>query len=120
MNAVTRRLLEMLQSDSPDRRRAAAIVIGELGIRETRLLKVLSGMAQSPDRAVQEVAPRERDFSSLTLSLSEPGLEAIKAKIRKFRKEILEMARQDTEVDRVYQVNFHVFPLSHPHPGRKA
>jgi len=56
MNAVTRRLLEMLQSDSPDRRRAAAIVIGELGIRETRLLKVLSGMAQSPDRAVQEVA----------------------------------------------------------------
>lgn len=56
MNAVTRKLFEMLQSESPDRRRAAALVIGELGIREPRVLKALAAMAESPERAVQEVA----------------------------------------------------------------
>jgi hypothetical protein len=56
MNAVTRKLFEMLQGDSSDRRRAAALVIGELGIREPRVLKALATMAESPDRAVQDVA----------------------------------------------------------------
>jgi len=56
MNAVTRKLLEMLQSDSPDRRRAAAIVIGELEIREPRVQKALITMAESPQRPLQEAA----------------------------------------------------------------
>ncbi len=56
MNAVTRKLLEMLQSDSPDRRRAAAMVIGELGIREPRVQKALVAMAESPHRPLQEAA----------------------------------------------------------------
>jgi uncharacterized protein (TIGR02147 family) len=72
-------------------------------------------MAELAIRSVREAAPPERDFSSLTLSLSPHCLEAVKAKLRKFRKEILEMARQDTDVDGVYQMNFQVFPLSHRH-----
>ncbi len=77
-------------------------------------------MAELAIRAIQEMQPAERDFSSLTLSLSPATLEAVKAKIRKFRKEILEMARQDEQVSGVYQVNFQVFPLSHHHPAGGA
>jgi hypothetical protein len=50
------------------------------------------------------------------MSLSPRSLETILAKLRRFRKEVLEVANQDPIVDRVYQMNFQVFPLSHPHP----
>ena len=89
-------------------------------IRATLVNNLHVSMADLAVRAIHEVDPRERDFSSLTLSLSPHCLEAVKAKLRKFRKEVLEMARQDTHVDGVYQMNFHLFPLSHRHPGGKA
>jgi uncharacterized protein (TIGR02147 family) len=72
------------------------------------------GMGVLALRAVAEVDPLERNFSALTLSLSPNSLDTILAKLRRFRKEILEVARQDPEVDRVYQMNFQVFPLSNP------
>ena len=82
-------------------------------IQATLVNNLHVSMAELAIRAIQEMDPMERDFSSLTLSLSPHCLEAVKAKVRKFRKEILEMARQDTDVNGVYQMNFHVFPLSH-------
>jgi HEAT repeat protein len=56
LNALTRRLLDMLQSDSPDRRRAAAIVLGELRMHDPIVLNALGKMIKSPDRTVQAVA----------------------------------------------------------------
>jgi HEAT repeat protein len=56
LNAVNRKLLEMLQSASPDRRHAAALVLGELGTRDAKVLRVLGRMAESPDRITQELA----------------------------------------------------------------
>ncbi len=71
-------------------------------------------------RALAEINPSERNFSFVTLSLSQRSLETIYAKLRRFRKEVLEVARQDPEVDRVVQMNFQIFPLSHPHPSPNA
>ena len=53
MNALTRKLIEMLQSDSSERQRAAAIVIGELGVRDPKALKALGKMAESPEQEVR-------------------------------------------------------------------
>jgi uncharacterized protein (TIGR02147 family) len=53
-----------------------------------------------------------RDISSLTLGINRNDVRAIKAKIQQFRKEIIEIARASENADRVYQLNFHFFPVS--------
>ncbi len=58
MKSVSRQLEEMLQSDDAERRKAAAIVIGELQIRDGKILKTLGKMAASGDREIQWTALR--------------------------------------------------------------
>jgi uncharacterized protein (TIGR02147 family) len=60
------------------------------------------------DRSKKEL----RDISSLTLGINKEDVAAIKAKIQLFRKEIMEIARSSQNADRVYQLNFHFFPVS--------
>jgi uncharacterized protein (TIGR02147 family) len=60
------------------------------------------------DRSKKEL----RDISSLTLGINKEDVAAIKTKIQQFRKEIMEIARSSQNADRVYQLNFHFFPVS--------
>ncbi|NLD91181.1 MAG: TIGR02147 family protein [Fibrobacter sp.] len=53
-----------------------------------------------------------RDISSLSIGISEAGFQKITGMIAEFRKAIAEVANSDNDADRVYQVNFQVFPLS--------
>jgi HEAT repeat protein len=53
---VTAKLLEMLESEHPERRRAAALLIGELQVQDARILKTLGKMVASQDRPAQEMA----------------------------------------------------------------
>lgn len=108
------------KSDNGTFKLTEAIVSSGDRIRAPLVNNLHITMAELAIRAVQEMQPVERDFSSLTLSLSPNTLEAVKARIRKFRKELLEMARQDEKVSGVYQLNFQVFPLSHHHAGGAA
>ena len=62
--------------------------------------------------AIERFAPEERDISTLTVNLSQKGLALVKDKIRSLRKELLEVENMESECDRVYQVNFQIFPLS--------
>ncbi|MFQ5458955.1 MAG: HEAT repeat domain-containing protein, partial [Myxococcota bacterium] len=52
----TRLLLARLESDEPERRKAAGLVIGELQITDARVLKTLGKMAASGDRDAQWIA----------------------------------------------------------------
>lgn len=70
--------------------------------------------------ALKAFKPEERSFSGLTLTLSPKGLENARAKLRVFRKELLELAREDSDVNRVYQMNFQVFPLSRAYLGGES
>jgi uncharacterized protein (TIGR02147 family) len=53
----------------------------------------------------------ERDISALTLGVGEEDFKAIKARIQAFRKEIMDMAMASHAPDRVYQLNFQLFPV---------
>jgi uncharacterized protein (TIGR02147 family) len=58
----------------------------------------------------------ERDISTLTLSFSKELYNTIHEKLKGFRRDILELVKNDANaVDRVYQVNFQIFPLSKYH-----
>jgi uncharacterized protein (TIGR02147 family) len=60
-----------------------------------------------------ETIPREeRDISSLTLTLSQSDLPALRAKAEAFRSELTQMALAATESDRVMQINIQIFPMA--------
>jgi uncharacterized protein (TIGR02147 family) len=62
--------------------------------------------------ALENYPRQNRSVSSLTLSLSEKGQREIEEKLKLFRRELLEVAYRDRNVDRVCQVNFQVFPYT--------
>jgi uncharacterized protein (TIGR02147 family) len=62
--------------------------------------------------ALDAYPPKTRPFSYLTLSVSESSFERIRDKIRAFRKEMLEIAVEEGQADRLYQMNLQFFPLS--------
>lgn len=53
-----------------------------------------------------------REISSVTVKVSEDGFNRLKRRIQEFREEILHMVESDSDVDRVAQLNFQLFPLS--------
>lgn len=55
---------------------------------------------------------KHRAHSTLSLSISEQDFKQIKNKLSGLRREILELALNCSRPDRVYQVNFNIFPLS--------
>lgn len=57
--------------------------------------------------------PRElRDLSTITATLSAESVEKVKAAIGALRATVLTLAEQDEKVDRVYQMNIQLFPLT--------
>ena len=62
--------------------------------------------------ALERFPKDKRDSSTLTLGLSEAGYRAAVEKIAELRRELLDIARFDHDIDRVIQVNLHAFPLT--------
>ena len=62
--------------------------------------------------AMEKLPMDKRNISGVTVGISERTYRNIIDKVKKCREEIVAIAREDTAADRVYQVNFHLFPLS--------
>jgi uncharacterized protein (TIGR02147 family) len=69
-------------------------------------------MAELGKQALDRFPKSERDISTLTLSLSQEGLSRAKAVIQHAREEVLNIANSDSLADRVYELNWQLFPLS--------
>lgn len=63
-------------------------------------------------KALEKLPSQQRNFSTLTLSVSRETYDAILDELRSFRRKVLEMARQSENPDRILQMNFHAFPMS--------
>ncbi len=82
---------------------------------EVRSLAVQNFHVQNMVLAAESIdtVPRsERDISCLVVGLSEESVQLYKEEIRKFRKRLLEIARKEKKVTRVYHTNFQFFPMS--------
>jgi|WetSurMetagenome_2_1015567.scaffolds.fasta_scaffold00328_21 uncharacterized protein (TIGR02147 family) len=64
--------------------------------------------AESIDRHKRHL----RDISTLTVGISEAGFQRVSEEVAVFRKRLAEIVEKDEPVDRVYQINFQLFPLS--------
>jgi uncharacterized protein (TIGR02147 family) len=70
-------------------------------------------------RSIEEMPREKRNVTGLTLGISAPGYQRICEEIRTFQQKIMDIADQDANADRVYQLNFHLFPISDATTERK-
>jgi uncharacterized protein (TIGR02147 family) len=63
-------------------------------------------------RALEEVRKDVRDISTITMSLDDKGFERVRDRVRAFQEEIVGIAASCDRVNKVYQVNLQIFPLS--------
>lgn len=107
-------ILERLQLVRKDergfwRKTEAVISTGELAATaiDTFRRDTLRLASEAIDRFPRE----ERSISTLTVTLSPATFERLRDRFRHMRREILDMAREDRDADRVIQVNIQAFPL---------
>ena len=62
--------------------------------------------------SIETISRNERDISSLVVGFSERSLAICKDEIEKLRSKLLRLANEETDVQRVYHINFQVFPTS--------
>ncbi|MBN1761404.1 MAG: TIGR02147 family protein [Chitinispirillaceae bacterium] len=69
-------------------------------------------MASLAARAIDEVAPEQRDISGVSVAISRESLGKISEELARCRKRIFEITAQDRKGDRVYRLNLQLFPVS--------
>ncbi|MBN1306360.1 MAG: TIGR02147 family protein [Chitinispirillaceae bacterium] len=69
-------------------------------------------MSTIASKALDTVPKEERDFSTLTMALSENAFRKIREVVKNARAEIAEIERECTDPERVYQINVQCFPLT--------
>jgi uncharacterized protein (TIGR02147 family) len=69
-------------------------------------------MAQAAAEAVDLIPKEERDMTACTVNISQKGFERIREAIDECGRKVMEIAEADSPADRVYQVNFHLFPIT--------
>ena len=62
--------------------------------------------------AMDRFGTADRSISTLTVTLSSATFERLRDRFRHLRREILDMASEETEADRVVQVNIQAFPVA--------
>ncbi|MCP4709584.1 MAG: TIGR02147 family protein, partial [Planctomycetes bacterium] len=68
--------------------------------------------------ALSNVESMKRDISCLIVGLSQRGFETVKSKIQKFRKELADIVDKDERAEKVYHLNFQLFPTSNSDKGK--
>jgi uncharacterized protein (TIGR02147 family) len=71
--------------------------------------KNILGLARE---AIERFTPEERDIRSVTLGVSTEGYTEVKKRLEAFWKELLVYAETQKNVDRIFQINMQLFPLS--------
>jgi uncharacterized protein (TIGR02147 family) len=70
--------------------------------------------AEMAAQALDKFPKDERDFSTLTISLSAKNVAAAREILRKARQDLLTLDEKEDAPERVFQANFQLFPLSRP------
>jgi len=105
--------LKLLQRRAGGRlRQAAPIVTTGVGPLPHHIVAYHRSMLERASQALDEVARDEREVSAITLCVSHDVMLQLKERIREFRRELLHLAEQQGQPERVVQLNFQLFPLS--------
>lgn len=97
------------------------ITTGNGAMPQVVVNRILMEFNDLAERSIDRHDKQERRLSTLTFTVSETGLERVRERMDEFRKEVLEIVDADREnLERVYHMNLHLFPLSAPYKGGSA
>jgi uncharacterized protein (TIGR02147 family) len=68
-------------------------------------------------QALDNVPKELRNISTVSLTLSAPGFEEARERIKQFRKELLDLANRQEKANAAYQVNIQIFPIGRAWEG---
>jgi uncharacterized protein (TIGR02147 family) len=88
------------------------IVTTGYSLRDHQIINFQIEMLKKAIEAFDRARSEERLTSSSTLGISEATFAIFNRKIRELRGQLLEIARNETDPQRVYQLNVNLFPLS--------
>lgn len=105
--------LKMIVADSKGFLRPAEALVTTGYDAEGFLLSnfIVNSLRQS-ENALYRFPRKERNFSCLTLGISEAGFQQVQQELREFRRKIMQIAAKDN-AQRIYHLGFQLFPLSH-------
>jgi uncharacterized protein (TIGR02147 family) len=66
------------------------------------------------EQALRNLPRDKRNISGLTLGISQETYDKVCLEVQECQKRIVDIAEKDAAADRVYQLNFHFFPVSRP------
>lgn len=101
-------------------RLAERVITSGEGIKSLHVKNMQVAMGELALRALADVEAGERDFSGVTFSLSPAGLQKAKERLRECRRDLLEIAERDQDVNCAYRLNLQLFPVSRPHGRDEA
>jgi uncharacterized protein (TIGR02147 family) len=81
-------------------------------VQSVALAKFYLSCTKLTANALENLPRDKRNISGLTLGISKKSYDEIVSRVNRFREEIAEIANRDEEADRVYQMQFALFPLS--------
>lgn len=81
-------------------------------IRSQTVQKFHAQNLRLAELALGKVDPADRDVSCMIVGVSKDGFDAIKKRIQSFRKELTDIVAADGNSERVYHINFQLFPTS--------
>ncbi|HKU44726.1 MAG TPA: TIGR02147 family protein [Polyangiales bacterium] len=110
--------LGLLERTPNGLRQGAAVVSTGPQTRGMHIKRYHAEMMRRATAAMELIPAAQRDVSSLTLCLSADGIEQLKSRIQAFRRELIELAENETRREQAVQVNFQLFPLSVALPAR--
>jgi uncharacterized protein (TIGR02147 family) len=76
-------------------------------------------MGELAIESLDRIPKNERNITASTIYISQKTFDTIRNKIEDFRKEILELADSNIDDERVYQLNFQIFPVSKLPKGKE-
>ena len=90
-------------------------VVGSVdGSRAEWIRPAIRGNLELAQRALEVFPPAVRPFSYLTISVSEESVARIDREMDLLREKVLQIITSDRKVDRIYQMNLQLFPVSKP------
>jgi len=105
--------LDMLTCDADGRWRPSDPLVSTgpevKGLHYVQYHRTMIGRAL---RALDDLPPEERDISSVTLALDADGIARLKERLRRFRRDLLQLSAEEASPHRVVQVNLQLFPLT--------
>jgi uncharacterized protein (TIGR02147 family) len=105
--------LEFIEKDAEGiyRQKSGTLSTGN----EIRSLQVLNFQLETMElakAALDRFPVEERDISCITMTLSKPSFDQVKAEVQAFRKRLAAIAAADEKADQVYQCNVQFFPMT--------